>query len=63
MVIAKRRSEIRIAISMRSVILMFSFEDSSAMARCGRGLNGFRADNFFDYVRGAPHAMQVAAEP
>jgi hypothetical protein len=41
---------------------MFSFEDSSAMARGGRGFNGFRADILFDYVRGALIALQVAAE-
>jgi diketogulonate reductase-like aldo/keto reductase len=33
MVIAKRRSEIRMAISTRSVRFMFSFEDYSAVAR------------------------------
>ncbi|MGZ4852053.1 MAG: hypothetical protein ACXV3D_02540, partial [Halobacteriota archaeon] len=61
--IAKRRSEIRIAISMRSVILIFSFEDSSAMGRFGHGLKGFRGDILFDYVRAALLVAQVSATP
>jgi hypothetical protein len=42
---------------------MFSFEDVFAMARFGRGLNGFRADILFDCVRATLFVMEIAAAP